>query len=287
MNKTGKQNGFSLTEVLIATAILAVGLMMIAMAFPVGVKLTTLATERTVGTVAANEAFAKFQLYSRDPDGAGPFTAIDFANKIPNWTTSHSNLPEMVSLMSNLPASVLFLSVLSGNNEQWYPSVVPVEERKYHWSIIARQTVVNVNELQVTAFVTRVMDGSGGYYDMVGAKASPLPLDYPAPVTVKVTVKPADANEVAIDITSPLNYNIAAANVLLFFIEGCMIVDDATGEIYRVVEIKDSDAAVGKETLVLNRPYSSFGAKLIWVVPPAVGSTRNPCIFVQQKTIGF
>lgn len=275
MSKTGEQNGFSLTEVLVATAILAVGLMMIAMAFPVGVKLTTIATERTIGTVAANEAFAKFQLYSQDPNG--PLTGID-CNQIPQWY--FVNLPEMKTLMPNS-----FLATLSGgdSNELWYPSMVPVEDKKYHWSLLARNTSNKGKDIQLTVFVTRQMDTGTIYYDMPAPKTTPN-LKWPVPVIVAVTVNAADANEVRVSLPSPINY-APPANVLGFFIEGCTIVDDTTGEIYRVVEMKDNDAAVGKETLVLNRPYSGSGA--IWVVPPAVGSSRNPCIFVQQRTVSF
>lgn len=280
MRNMARQNGFSLTEVLIATAILAIGLIMIAMAFPVGVKLTSIATERTVGTVAANEAFAKFQLYARDPDGAGALTAMD-CNVISSL--NQVNLPEIQTLM---PTS--FLAALSVRDEQWYPSVVPVQDRKYHWSIIARQT--DVNELQLTAFVTRLMDSGAKYYDMdaldavVGSKATSAPLGWPVPVIVGVSTT-ADANEIKVTLPAAVSYNQPLANVLGFFTEGCTIVDDTTGEIYRVVEIKDNDAAAGSETLVLGRPYSGGG--LIWVVPPAVGSTRNPCIAVQQRVIRF
>jgi prepilin-type N-terminal cleavage/methylation domain-containing protein len=282
MDRHVKQNGFSLTEVLIATAILAVGLMMIAMAFPVGVKLTSLAAERTVGTTAANEAFAKFRLYSQDPDGAGTLTAID-CNLISPWY--HVNLPEIGTAMPNSFLATLSLpnsNINSHSDELWYPSVVPLEDQKYHWSMLARRTGIGANELQLTVFVTRQMDAAALYYDMPLPKTTPN-LRWPVPVVVVVTVQ-TDANQVRINLPSPINYT-PPANVPRFFIEGCTVVDDATGEIYRVVEMKDMDADTVKETLVLNRPYSGFGS--IWVVPPAVGSSRNPCIFVQQKIVSY
>jgi hypothetical protein len=129
------------------------------------------------------------------------------------------------------------------------------------------------------------MDAGAVYYDMPPSaiKKETPDLSWPVPVIAAVTVK-SDANQVSINLPSPVNYT-PNSDVLRFFKEGCTVVDDATGEIYRVVEMKDDDAAVGKETLVLNRVYSGGGA--VWVVPPAVGSTRNPCIFVQQRTIRF
>lgn len=284
MKKRDKQFGFSLTEVLIATAILAVGLMMIAMAFPVGVKLTSIATERTIGAVAANEAFAKFQLYIADPNGDVNCSGIPQSRQV--------NLPEIAPLMLASELDTLLLPVTnpdSNSIELWYPSVVPVKDKKYHWSVLARRT--GTNELQLTAFVTRLMDGAAGYYDMVGAQATPF-LGWPVPVIVNVGINPADANEVKVDLTSPLSYKsvAVASEILGFFTEGCTIVDDLTGDIYRVVELKDSDAVIGNETLVLNRQYydqNGDNKGLIWVVPPAVGSTRNPCIAVQQRIVRF
>ena len=58
-----RHNGFSLTEVLLAAGILTVGFILIAGTLPVGVKLTAMGTQRTIGAVAADEAFAKIQLY--------------------------------------------------------------------------------------------------------------------------------------------------------------------------------------------------------------------------------
>ncbi|MBM4104673.1 MAG: prepilin-type N-terminal cleavage/methylation domain-containing protein, partial [Planctomycetes bacterium] len=63
MNKQPRQKGFSLTEVLMATGILAIGLMLVAMAFPVGVKLVSVSTERAIADAAIGEAAAKMRLY--------------------------------------------------------------------------------------------------------------------------------------------------------------------------------------------------------------------------------
>ena len=63
MKKELKHNGFSLTEVLMAVGILSIGMMLIATMFPVGIYLTTVATERTMAAIVADEAIAKIQLY--------------------------------------------------------------------------------------------------------------------------------------------------------------------------------------------------------------------------------
>ena len=67
MKLTFRIKGFSLTEVLLAVATLAIGMSFVGGTFLVGVHLSTVATERTIAAVAADEAFAKIQLYGLDP----------------------------------------------------------------------------------------------------------------------------------------------------------------------------------------------------------------------------
>ena len=56
-----------------AAGILLVGFLLIAGTFPVGVKLTAVATERTIGVVAAEEAMAKIHLYGIDNPALLPY----------------------------------------------------------------------------------------------------------------------------------------------------------------------------------------------------------------------
>jgi prepilin-type N-terminal cleavage/methylation domain-containing protein len=69
-----KQNAFSLTEVLMAVGILSIGIMLIATMFPAAIYLTTVASEKTMASIVADEAFAKMRIYgiqgsSMDPTG--------------------------------------------------------------------------------------------------------------------------------------------------------------------------------------------------------------------------
>ena len=58
MNNELKNSGFSLTEVLLAVGTLAIGMIFISGTFLTGIYFATIATERTIAAVAANEAFA-------------------------------------------------------------------------------------------------------------------------------------------------------------------------------------------------------------------------------------
>ncbi len=69
MRGMARNKGLSLTEVLLAAGILVLGFLLIAGTFPVGIKLTSLATERTISLVAAQEAAGKIKLYGVQPDG--------------------------------------------------------------------------------------------------------------------------------------------------------------------------------------------------------------------------
>ena len=103
-----------------ATGILAMGLMLVAMAFPVGVKLVSVSTERTIADAAIGEAVANMRLYA-----AGLPAGINLAQMIP----ATNSCVDFTGVLSALSVNVRF-----------YPSLVPLEEKRYCWSILARRT---------------------------------------------------------------------------------------------------------------------------------------------------
>lgn len=152
--------GFSLTEVLMAAGILCVGIMLVATMFPVAIYLTSVASERTMAAIVADEAFAKIQLYGLQ---TYPADINDF-EKICNTIDP---------------------------NEFSYPSVDPYSTnlRQYYWSALCKRT--DPCEYQVTVFVARKTSPSHTYYQ--GADGG----NRPKAVLFAVTV-PNDHNELKI-----------------------------------------------------------------------------------------
>lgn len=295
MNRIRNNTGFSLTEVLIAVGIMAVGLVMVAMVFPVGVKLTALTTERTIGAVAADEAFAKIQLYGLRNFQYWPSAQI--AGGDPNATYYTCDDFQYASLFAQDPIDLIY-----GNlndvpldptwSEFRYPSTVlsAGQQQNYHWSALCRR--MGAKQVEVTVFVTRKIAPASLYrawnYDVSGpVYSAALNSPWPKPVPVNVDYFNAQPNQLIIK-NGPA---FLATESIYFFDDGYTIVDDSTGKIYRLLEV---DHASG--TLTLQQEWVWLGSPLspvdevdrtIWVVPPAVGSDRYPCVGVYQKSLRF
>jgi prepilin-type N-terminal cleavage/methylation domain-containing protein len=244
-----RRDGFSLTEVLLAVGILAVGMLFIASAFPVGVYFTTVATERTIAPIVADEAFAKCRIYFNDPD-----------------LSTLSDTSQGIAI--GIPAA-----------EFSYPSTpVPVNEvysKKYWWYPLFRRTNLTGKDVQVTIFVSRKVGVAGQYVASIDPNSDP---NRPEAIIVGIS-----------GITGSYELTIINPNEKTFINDGYTIVDDATGQIYRVLERYRSNDTVIK----LDRAWrpdltpSLVVSGAVWVVPPPVGGGRYPCIGVYQKTMRF
>jgi len=231
-------NGFSLTEVLIAVGILAVGMLFIAGVFPVSIHFTTVSSERTIAAVVADEAFAKIQLYGVN------VAALPFGLQ--------------TSLDNSFPPA-----------EYAYPSIPTTDpnSRRYWWSAICRR--VGPADVQITVFISRKVGAASTYFNGL-----------PRPVAVQIPVTLAVSN---------LQINNPSFKSLIN--DGYTIVDDATGNIYRVLA---RYTPPNDNIIHLDRPWQG-GATSVWVVPPAgtiigtqfVPNGRYPCIAVYQKVIRF
>jgi hypothetical protein len=248
MNSELKNSGFSLAEVLLAIGALAVGMVFVAGVFPVSVYLTTVVSDQTIAAVAADEAFAKVKIYGVN---LSSLSTIDF-NDFSNVSSTTVNPSEFV-----------------------YPSTTNiVTGGQYFWTALCRGVDTNSpggRLVQVTVFVSRKASPNLKYYTPSGGS------DGAWPVPVKVNVFGAIGSNVL---------TIQETNKISWINDGYTIVDDQTGQIYRVLE---RYASPNDNMILLDRNWEGLlsGNVWVWVVPPPVGGGRGPCVGVYQKVIRF
>jgi Tfp pilus assembly protein PilV len=150
-------------------------------------------------------------------------------------------------------------------NEFAYPSTeTDVLQKQYYWSAICKRTDPNSNHLvQTTVFVSRKTSSSASYR---GGKGRPVPM--------KVGVS---------GINGQSRLTITEADKVTWINDGCTIVDDKTGRIYRVIEREPAQL----NRIRLNRLWQGEPTGWVWVVPPPVNGGKNPNIAVYQKVIRF
>ena len=273
---TRDEKGFSLTEVLLSVGTLAIGMLFIAGVFPVAIHFATLTTERTLAATIADEAFAKVKLIATDPlvpIDPCDFAYIDFAPFEPLVSRKRDIAFPPID---GLPQ----LNIL----EFAYPSTVSDPDRKrYWWSAICRRQAPS--QVQVTIFISRKTGAAKKYWarDVLNL-ADPLRLitiPRPVPVELPVTAVLGGAlDRIAVNDA----YLADTINETLFINAGSTIVDNATGQIYRVLERLDPPNA---NVIQLDRQWQGTPSGSVWVVPPPApaGHGRSPCIAVYQKSI--
>ena len=238
MRNRCQHKGFSLTEVLLAVGTLAVGMVFISGTFLTGMHFSTIATERSIAAVVADEAFAKIKVYG-----------IDFSD--PNFVANQQARFDSISF---IPAI-----------EFAYPSTRTSTEKHYYWSALCRPVYSGPGNrfVQVTVFISRKLGETTIYQ---GGSLWPVP--------VQVGVSGAVGDRV-LTVTG----DITSIN------DGYTIVENGTGNIYRVVERGADPAFPEQITLASDKPWQ--GGDSVWVITPPVGGGKNPCIAVYQKLISF
>jgi hypothetical protein len=290
-----RQRGFSAAEVLIAVGILGVAMIFIAGVFPVGIRLTQVSIDRTTAAVVANEAFAKVQLYS---EKIGP--RLDFLRF--GWSCDFNDwFDEMEK--ANLNKYLVDVNTFSWPTD----TDVNFPDKRYCWSALLRRTdrfVTDPNipdsskDVQVTVFVCRRFGPSVKYYqpdpnsfgtNIYGGITAEVN-DLPKPVKVEVSTVSGRANEL----------QITNSEEKTLINDGDVLVDDATGTIYRVQE-RYKGSPPDDQTILLDKDWPASGIGFVWVVPPVVPmssqrglingvwqvSGKSPCVAVYQKVIRF
>ena len=263
MSRQLRHCGFSLTETLLAVGTLAVGMLFVAGTYMTGIYFSTVSTERSVAAVVADEAFAKIRLYDLDPDAP----AFD-----PNDGASDQNPFVPYERLKAIPAA-----------EFLYPSTADESEAHYAWAAICKRVPRERRLVQVTVFVSRLTGTHAQYWARTGGAdpAALEPSDRPRPVSITVTRDggAGAANEVRVsDAVSN-----AGVDVATFINARSILVDDATGEIYRVLERYRDDPDLVK----LDRAWSGSPLGRVWTVPPARSGGRSPLVAVYQRILRF
>ena len=291
-----KQPGFSVAEVMIAVGILGVALIFIAGVFPVGIRFTEVSTNRTVGTIVASEAFAKIRLMA-DKVGAD-VTELEFEEQR-DFNDWYDDIDDSDNYLDDV-------------NTYCYPTdnTVEFENKHYCWSALLRRVdkyIGGPNEpdssrdVQVTVFVCRRAGNNPKYYKPAFDDLK-FPGDTYGLITAEIVALPGPVKIEVDNVTNRDNeLRIVTISKRTLINDGAIIVDDATGRIYRVLE---RYAAPDDDFILLDKNFLREdwrGSPLsdpyyIWVVPPpwapGAGSTwkvsgKNPCIGVYQKVIKF
>ena len=153
MKRERNNCGFSLMEVLLAMATLSIGMIFVAGVFPVAIHFSTIATERTIAAVVADEAFAKIRIYGE--------VDLDYQN----WLSAEPPV-----------GCVDFSELVTVEPDEFaYPSdpCNNILRTRYCWSALCRR-VGTTRLVQVTVFINRKI-GSGTMYHG-GTEDRPIPV---------------------------------------------------------------------------------------------------------------
>ena len=246
-------------ETLLAVGTLAIGMVFVAGTFLAGVYFSTLSTEQTIATVVADEAFAKIRLYGFDPN----FTGLKTDGYVPYGP------------LVAMPV-----------DEYLYPSTNTSVEKQYCWAAICKRMGPDSHLVEFAVFVCRRSGTITQYWTRPSGTDTLDKTDMPRPVPINIveSTGPAVDNEVVIvDAASDDDVDEGT-----FVNDGALLVDDANGQIYRVLE----RYAGSPDRIRLDRPWTwagwtTSGGARAWVVPPPVQGGRDPFVAVYQKVIRF
>jgi len=157
------------------------------------------------------------------------------------------------------------LNLIAYDDEFAYPSTKTLTGKHYYWSALCRPVYSgSANRLvQVTVFISRKVGSSIRYQGGMGR-----------PIPVQVGLSGAVGDRI-----------ITITGNIQFINDGYTIIENAAGNIYRVVERGVDPAAPEQITLATDKLWQ--GGDSVWVIPPPVGGGKCPCIGVYQRLIRF
>ncbi|MBN2272350.1 MAG: hypothetical protein JXN61_17190 [Sedimentisphaerales bacterium] len=269
MSNRRRYLGFSLIEVLLAVGTLAIGMIFVGGTFLVGLYLSGVSAEQTTAAIVANEAFSKIRIFGVNL----AMCAVD--RQEPFETVSGSVDP----------------------NEFAYPSTRTLGQKQYFWSALCRLDPNDPGSgVLVKVFVSRKV-GSGTRYR--GRDLASLPelieVPYPRPVVVQIEHDPSGLGHGPYEVSIiDLDTDSDASGLVdeeTFINDGYTIVENTTGQIYRMVNRVVQPDPLIPDTIILDRPWNPDGRypnpDFVWVVPPAIGHGKGPCIEVYQGEVWF
>ncbi len=256
MKRNGPQFGFSLLETLLAVSTLAIGMIFVGGTFLTGIFLATVSTERTIATVAVDEALAKIRLYGLDPnipaDECTPYTEL-------------VRIPE---------------------GELRYPSTDANSVQQYSWTALCRRLGTDSRLVQVTVFVSRQTGTNSRYWARDPNTGELEQVELPQAVLLEVSQERGDGED---ELTIQDSDDSDDIDEYTFVNDGATLVDNQTGHIYRVLE-RYADPL---DRVRLDRPWiegtstAEDGDTKVWVIPKPVAGGRSPLVAVYQEIVRF
>jgi len=268
-------------EVLLAIGVLAIGLLFVAGTFPVGIFLTTSATEQTIAPLVADEAFAKIRIYSLpDPNSQLDSTVSTGLRFDRIWfDTDDSGYGSYIHRNFVLDFNDTDSQGIIDHkkrafitSEQLYPSMPSTKESFYQWSALikeAQKNTANTNvPVLITVFVSHKTGQSLKYPDPADILNNVIP--WPQPLNIPVADVTGRKREI----------QITDADLKQYINADCTIVEDIRGEIYRILDRNDDIVTLDKDWQG-GDPVGSDST--VWVIPQAIGGSKSPCIGVYQR----